>query len=180
MKSPLIALLLAVAPLATPIAPAEVRSITLSKLAVQSELIVVAQVNKLVVRTEGTFASATPLECWNGVAKGDIEFIVSSTFVCDISKAVPGERVVLFLSAGDSGRLSITHYGRGRMPLVTLAGRDIATYWGGVILPEGAPVVTVSKSGGPYSKGVELGEFKRLVLAALEAAKHAEPTGGAK
>jgi hypothetical protein len=101
------ALVLAVAPLATPIAPPEVTSITLSELAVRSELIVVAKVNKLIARTEGTFASATPVECWKGVAKGDVEFIVSSTFECDISTAVPGERVVLFLSADASGLISI-------------------------------------------------------------------------
>jgi hypothetical protein len=151
----------------------------LSELAAQSEFIVVAKVNKLVVRTEGTYASATPVECWKGVASGDLEFIISPTFACDISTAVPGERVVLFLSADASGRLSISHYGRGRMPLVTLAERDIATYYG-VILPQGTRIITVHNSANGYSTGVARGEFKRLVTAALEAATHAQTSGGAK
>lgn len=158
---------LALAPPMAPLVPREVTSITLTELTVQSELIVVAKVNKLITRSDGTFASATPIEYWKGASEGDVEYIVSSTFECDISAAIPGERAVLFLSKDSSGRLKIAHYGRGRLPLVKIGEKDIAKYWGGVMMPESAPVTVVDKSNGPYSKGVELNELKRLVAATL-------------
>ena len=145
------------------IAPPDVGSIRLEELTLQSPLIVVAKVNKLVTRTEGTFANATPMEVWRGSPEGDVEFIVSSTFACDISQAIPGEKVLLFLETDVAGRLSIAHFGRGRLPLDTVDGKDIARCWGGVILPEAMPVAIVDKSRGGYSTGVELAELERAV-----------------
>lgn len=168
---PRVLLALVLAPLLACAAEHEVSAVSLPQLAVQSELIAVAKVNKLVTRREGTFANVTPTEFWKGSAKGDCEILISSSLVCDTSTAVPGERAVLFLSPNSSGQLVITHHGRGRMPLVTIDGREIVRDWGDVLLTDDASVVTVANSALPSSTGVELSELKRLVTAALEAAK---------
>lgn len=95
--------------------------IGIKELVAKSELIVVATV--FYVRTEEsqTIAMADVEAVWKGKVTGHtVEYVASpGWFACDVSSAREGERVVLFLERNPRDRrLSIAHYGRGRMEIV--------------------------------------------------------------
>lgn len=77
----------------------KVSTISLEALAKQSDAIVVAEVSKIVTRAGVRVAVATIVEGVKpGSPTGTIEFVAEATWTCDISSAVAGERVLLFLS----------------------------------------------------------------------------------
>ena len=88
---------------------AKVREITLKDLVDGSDLIVLAAVTKVedgptnLKIGEGALppikiATARVLEAWKGYPGHEVRYLGSSTWVCDISDAKVGERVVLFLT----------------------------------------------------------------------------------
>ncbi|HEX6087409.1 MAG TPA: hypothetical protein VF266_22950 [Thermoanaerobaculia bacterium] len=100
--------------------------IPLKELVARSELIVVATVFGLRVEGSQSIAMADVEDVWKGsVAGHTVEYVASpGWFACDVSSARKGERVVLFLERNPSDRrLSIAHYGRGRMEIVKDAVR---------------------------------------------------------
>lgn len=137
-----------------------------------SELIVLADVLAVVESGAGPqrqrVATARVVESWKGSADRAqiIKFIASrGWFMCDTSNARVGERVALFLSqkTGEA-HPRIAHFGRGRMPVVTIDGASVAEIYE-VTFPSSVPV---RRSGTkPMRDGVDLGRLKAFIEAAV-------------
>ena len=178
----LLAVLVAgLSPAAVSSPPFKVRTLPIAMLAQDSDLIIEATVTKVEVGASGTrVARCTPTATWKGQPNEVVEFLASPTWACDISTAVPGERVVLFLEVDEAGQLCIFHSGRGRMPRRELAGREYATFHGEISFPENTVTTFDKHVAGSYNQGVEIGELKRLVAQAIEAARQAAEQGAGK
>lgn len=124
----------------------KVSTISLEALTKQSGTIVIAEVYEIVERAGVRVAVANVVEGVKpGSPIGTIEFVAEATWTCDISSAVVGERVLLFLSevqkesratmfrqelaeaASESRRAGhtlyeIAHSGRGRLVLTKSSG----------------------------------------------------------
>src|SRR4051794_22351806 len=100
-------------------AHADVRPPRIAQLAERSELTVLAKVESVSGREgdEIRRARATVMEVWKGPKVNTVEYLVSPTFMCDISHADRGETVLLFLAKNKGGVWYIVWAGRGRMPL---------------------------------------------------------------
>src|SRR5262249_27378133 len=85
--------------------------------------------------SEIEIATAQVLETWKGKPVRQLRYNVSSTFVCDISSAKQGETVVLFLRRYEDSSLSITHAGRGRLPIREIQQKRYVGFFPDVILP---------------------------------------------
>jgi hypothetical protein len=158
--------------------PARVATIPVAKLAEDSDLIVIARVTSVTGRWFARrTARATPIASWKGHPEEVVEFLASPTWTCDVSTAVPGETAVLFLRVDDTGRLTIGHSGRGRMPIVTVDEQAFATSYGDLTFPAGALQGVPGREQGPYSRGVDLGRLGEIVKGALEEAR-GRPAGG--
>jgi hypothetical protein len=157
----------------------KVRTIPIALMAQESDLIIEASVTEVVAGADGTrVAKCKPTANWKGQASDVVEFLASPTWTCDISTAEAGERVLLFLKVGESGQLYIYHSGRGRMPLREFEEHSYATFFGDITFPEKTVKVFDEHVRSLYNQGVELGELKRLVAEAIEAARRAaEPEG---
>ena len=137
---------------------ARIADIELKDLAMRSHLIVVAKVLKVEDGPANPdqmdpsapvlkIATAEVIETWKGDAPREVRFVASSTWVCDTTSAEQGERVVLFLErTKDSKFLSITHSGRGRMPIRDVEAKRYAVIDSHVILPEGTPRISEKKT----------------------------------
>lgn len=108
---------------------------TLEQLTKNSKLVVVAQVEEIVtepsagggnlsgvreIAWEKRVATARVLEVWKGTIAGEtVRFRASKTWTCDVSTAVVGETVVLFLTDDpkDSAVMAIAFNGIGRLPV---------------------------------------------------------------
>lgn len=63
-------------------------------------------------------ASARVLEVWKGTAGERVQFRASKSWTCDVTTAVVGETVILFLTTGENPPLmSIAYSGIGRLPV---------------------------------------------------------------
>ncbi|QEH35555.1 hypothetical protein OJF2_41080 [Aquisphaera giovannonii] len=140
---------------------AEVKETNIESLATNSELIVVAKVTKIedapasLERDDPSMpplkvATARVLETWKGGPVREVRYIASPDWTCDTSHADEGERVVLFLSyehwRKDRTFFSITHAGRGRMPIREVEGKRYAAVQDDVILPAGTPTISEQKT----------------------------------
>jgi hypothetical protein len=137
---------------------AEVKEVAFEDLANRSELIVVARVSKVedgpqsLKRMDESMpplkvATAQVTATWKGAPVGEVRYVASRSWVCDTSHAEKGERVVLFLERrNDSDYWSITHVGRGRMPLREVGAKTFAALQREVILPKGTPTLSEKKT----------------------------------
>lgn len=170
----LLSLLVAVSPAPAASPPVfKVMTIPIAMFAQESDMIIEATVTKIEGVEGARVASCTPTATWKGKPDEVVQFLASRTWTCDISTAVQGERVVLFLKAGDSGQLSIYHSGRGRMLRREFEGREYESFYGDISFPENSVTSFDELSRASYSCGVELSELKRLVAEAIEAARQA-------
>jgi hypothetical protein len=108
---------------------------TLEELTKSAQLIVVARVEEIstdksdaaghfsgvsAISWKKRVATARVLEVWKGTAAGEtVKFRASKSWTCDVSTAVVGETVVLFLTddAKDPAVMAIAFNGIGRLPL---------------------------------------------------------------
>lgn len=83
-----------------------------------ASLIVVAQVENVTEKGDVSIATARVIDVWKGRSAGIVQFRASKSWTCDVSKAIPGETVVLFL-AGDAQTVvtAIAYSGIGRLPV---------------------------------------------------------------
>ncbi len=140
---------------------AEVRKVYVEDLAADSELIVIAKVSKIedapasLERDDAGMpplkvATAQVLETWKGKSVPEVRYIASPDWMCDTSHAEKGERCLLFLEYAhwrkDRSFLSISHAGRGRMPLREVKGKWYAALQDEVILPQGTPTISEQKT----------------------------------
>ncbi|HEV2762310.1 MAG TPA: hypothetical protein VGV38_04880 [Pyrinomonadaceae bacterium] len=134
--------------------PAQGRAVmpSLEALAKSAKVIVVAQVEKVVDETpeggagasgvrdlywERRVASARVLEVWKGTADERVRFRASRTWSCDVSTAVKGETVVLFLVDDPKDTLmAIAYSGIGRLPVVNNEGRPTVHLYRGLLTKE--------------------------------------------
>lgn len=140
----------------------------LSQLAQGSELIVLARVEsvrELAVPGEYTaWATATVTEVWKGPDVKSVVYLASPTYACDISDALPGETVLLFLKKEEGLGWVITWSGRGRMPLLNRNGKDYVSHYNDVIFPDGIPEIpTPDKKEDDFHWVVELKIVRDLV-----------------
>lgn len=107
---------------------------TLEQLAKNAKLIVIAQVEGITAEPSGDagnlsgvreiswekrVATARVLEVWKGSAGETVQFRASKSWTCDVSTAVVGETIVLFLTDDpkDSAVMAIAFNGIGRLPV---------------------------------------------------------------
>ena len=98
-----------------------------------SSLIIVAQVENVTEKGGVSIATARVIDVWEGQSAGTVQFRASKSWTCDVSKAIPGETVVLFL-AGDAqtGVTAIAYSGAGRLPVNNTEGTETVTLYGGL------------------------------------------------
>jgi len=166
----------------TTAAKAEVKDIAFAKLAAESDLIVVARVTgiedapadlKAAAAEEGVstlkIAVAEVVETWRGNPVKEVRYFASPMWMCDVTRAEKGERVVLFLEKRNYMRweeprfLSITHSGHGRMPLRDVGAQACAAIPGEVILPDWT--ATISEKESIATTLVDIGCLRELVKA---------------
>jgi hypothetical protein len=136
-------------------ARAKVGGMTLKEMIKYSAYIVVARVESVKVVDGIRVARAVPQQEFKGErGQKPFYFVAEGTWRCDTSTAVEGETVLLFLSRIKDNVVkrdmigkpvarvkveplfSITHSGRGRMPVRIVEGKTYVTLWtGGVSLP---------------------------------------------
>lgn len=145
------------------VAPTDLRG-----LIAQSDVIVLARVDR-VETIEGVRLAVLVVErTLMAPPSKEWALALTSLWVCDISTAVLGERGLFFLqpyhkgpedtaafpprfqeivAARGFGQVrSITHYGRGRMPLRLIDGEEHVAVYGDVALPPNLEAVTVKTS----------------------------------
>lgn len=141
--------------------------VQLSEMVATCDLIIVAKVESVHSPLFGKkHAKARILEVWKGVlAESEtLEFLASPTWTCDISTAIKGETAVLFLTQGSKSRsFVIAQSGRGRMPVRTVTGKNFATFWTELKLPDGVPTIDGPEPGLDFIKSVEITLLRDLV-----------------
>ena len=148
-------------------ASAKVAAVPLEELVTGSDEIVVATVTEVSSEsTSGprTYASAVVARTIKGSLQGSFNFLASPTWTCDISDAVKGETVLLFLKQQSDHSFIIQHSGRGRMPLRVVGGRTYVTLWNDVRLPGDAPTVAGPDPRYDFIVSVELSYMKAMIL----------------
>jgi hypothetical protein len=159
---------------------ASVGKITLKELVDGSDLIVLATVTKIedgpanLKLGEDVFppikiATARVMEVWKGNTGHEVRYVASSTWVCDISNAKIGERVVLFLMTPEDWpkdwpfRL-LAHSGRGRMLIRDVEGKAFATIrTHDVRLPKGLMTIPGPETKYEFYRSVELSQLRWTV-----------------
>jgi hypothetical protein len=161
-----IAVGLAIAALAGTVAYAKLPPVTLGELAIDAEFIGVVRVDR-VRRGFPLFgrrrATATILQSWKGPSHGDVTFVASSSWTCDISDALEEEEAVVFIRDG-----VLLHGGRGRMPVFTRDGQRLAAFWPEVRLPSSLLPEAGPQSEGEYVHAVPVGGLREAVAIALQ------------
>jgi hypothetical protein len=147
---------------------AKVGFMSLEELINQAELIVVAKVEKVSGPIDNKrYAEAKVTEVWKGAQLETVEFLASPTWACDVSDAVKGETVVLFLIKRKQSRsYQIVHSGRGRMPQRAVGGRLCVDLDEDVRMPDGITAVTSEKNA--WVRCVDVPSLKDIVKRQVE------------
>ncbi len=109
---------------------ADIGIIPLRQLVSQVDLIVVAHIIGIEQQGEARFGAAIARvdEVWKGSPDLELRVNLARRSVCDISTAIKGEQVLLFLErdpASGGSDYRIGHEGRGRMPIETIDGQRL-------------------------------------------------------
>jgi hypothetical protein len=146
-------------------ASAKVAIIQIEELVARSDVIVVATVTGISPSPGNRHVSAGAVveRTLKGSMTGTFRFLASPTWTCDVSTAVQGETVLLFLKRRPDGHFIIGHSGRGRMPLRTVGDKTYVTLWTDVQLPSGAPTIAGPDSNASFLVAVELGYLEALI-----------------
>ena len=149
-------------------ASAKVAAIPIEDLVTESDEIVVAVVTEAPPGSTSdmkpVYASAVVQRTLKGSLAGTFRFLAAPTWSCDISSAVKGETVLLFLKRQDDSSFIIQHAGRGRMPLRVVGGRTYVTLWNDIRLPHAAPTVAGPDPKYDFIVSVELTYVEALIL----------------
>jgi hypothetical protein len=125
-------------------------------------LIVVAQVESVTEKGNVRIATARVTDVWKGQSAGIVQFRASRSWTCDVSNAIQGETVVLFLvDEAQTGERVIAYSGMGRLPVNKAEGMETVMLSGslftkGLKQEAGMPQAT-------FSGHVTLAMFKRHV-----------------
>lgn len=180
------------------LAQAKVASIDLIRLANLSQLIVIGDVTAVRTVAGGQVASVKTIFFVKGAAECPIAYVAEPTWKCDISEAIVGERVLLYLSpAAATGRtmfgqdLSVvtgackrkgiqlyvlSHSGRGRVPLKQARSIWIANVKKG---PATAPQLNVNLTL-PWSAPIKQNKDGSSFVTQQYLVQHTKAAGSAK
>ena len=112
---------------------------TLEMLTRTATLVVVAQVENVTEKGNVRMATARVINVWKGQSAGIVQFRASRSWTCDVSNAITGETVVLFLvDDARTGETVIAYSGMGRLPVNKAEGME-----------------TVRLSGSLFTKGLK-------------------------
>lgn len=104
---------------------------TFEMLTTTASLIVVAQVENVTQKGDVSIATARVIDVWKGQSAGNVQFRASKSWTCDVSKAIPGETVVLFLAAdAQTVVTAIAYSGIGRLPVNNADGTQTVMLYG--------------------------------------------------
>lgn len=104
---------------------------TFDMLTRNATLIVVAQVENVSPNGNVSIATARVLEVWKGPPAKSVQFRASKSWTCDVSTAIPGETVVLFLAAdAQTAVTAIAYSGIGRLPINNAEGTQTVMLYG--------------------------------------------------
>jgi hypothetical protein len=146
---------------------AKVSSMPIAELVAGSEEIVIATVTDVSAKPapdmKPSYASAVVQRTLKGSLAGAFRLWAYPTWTCDISEAVKGETVLLFLKRGGDGYFTIQFAGRGRMPLRVVDGRTYVTLWDDIVLPKAAPTIAGPDPKYGFIVSVELAYIESLV-----------------
>lgn len=98
---------------------------TIEMLTKAAGVIVVARVEEVERERGHRVATARVLETWKGAPAEKVRYRASKTWVCDVSDAVVGETVVLFLAGDPTQLMGIAYSGMGRLPVKDAGGRSV-------------------------------------------------------
>ncbi len=135
---------------------------TLTGLAVSSDVIVIAKVERVSADASGgRLAEAHVLEVWKGNPDPVVTFRASKFWECDVSNAQEGETVVLFLARKPGTTvMSIVYWGQGRIPVKDEDGKAVVVLY----LQENCFRIVTDEAGKKIQKEPLIGmlEVKRL------------------
>jgi hypothetical protein len=115
--------------LLAPTAHASIGPISLEDLIRGSDLIVIATVRSVDLDARPNIATADVREVVSGASGAIVRFIAEPQMRCSVATAMPGERVLLFLSKSPASELAtIAAHGYGRLPLQTIDDVDFAVW----------------------------------------------------
>jgi hypothetical protein len=113
-------------------------------------------------------ATTDVLEVWKGAPDSIVMYRASPEFACDMSTAVVGQTVVLFLGASDgSNTRTILHAGRGQMIIEELDGETLASLVG-VVLPDALVKLDRLKPPMPARSSIPVNDLKIYVIERLK------------
>jgi hypothetical protein len=133
-----------------------------------SRVIVTATVTDVSEREsrEGKYLVATARvdEALKGAPIKAVHFRASpGAMADDASQAKKGDSVLLFLDATNTSIYSVAAFGRGYMPLREVGDSQYATYWGEVILPKDAPVISAPEPNADHRHAVLFSYLRQLI-----------------
>lgn len=160
---------------------------TLEALAKNAQIIVVAQIEEVAVeqpenRTNGIreiawerrVATARVLDIWKGTAGEKIQFRASKSWTCDVSTAIVGETVILFLVDDPKDSvMAIAYSGIGRLPIENHDGNSRVLLYSSLLSKEIKKLTGIPED--TFRSYVDVASFKQQVQQVM-----IENTAGAK
>jgi hypothetical protein len=150
---------------------------TLEALAKDAQIIVVAYIEEVVgeqpenttntsgvraITWERRVATARVLETWKGTAGEKVQFRASKSWTCDVSTAVIGETVVLFLVDDPKDSvMAIAYSGIGRLPVENNDGNSRVLLYGSLLSKEMKKLIDVPED--TFRSYVDVTRFKHQV-----------------
>jgi hypothetical protein len=77
-----------------------------------------------------SIATARVIDVWKGQSAKSVQFRASRSWTCDVSNAIPGETVVLFLADTQTVVPAIAYSGIGRLPVNNAEGTQTVMLYG--------------------------------------------------
>jgi hypothetical protein len=150
---------------------------TLEALAKDAEIIVVAQIEEVVgeqpentanasgiraITWERRVATARVLDIWKGTAGEKVQFRASKSWTCDVSTAVVGETVILFLVDDPKDSvMAIAYSGIGRLPIEDNDGNSRVLLYGPLLSKEIKKLIGIPED--TFRSYVDVTTFKQQV-----------------
>ena len=139
-------------------ASAKVRSLNVNEISSYSDVIVIAEIVSLRTKNKNEkIAKTKAIEVLKGEIPNEFEFGASPSWECDISHAISGESVLLFLNRVKGKKIySVAHSGRGYMPIRVIANKKYIAVPLDVKVPEDAPKIQNEKNEHFSNETIEL------------------------
>ena len=150
---------------------------TLEALTKNAKVIVVARVEEVVteqpenptnasgireITWEKRVATAKVLDVWKGTAGEKVQFRASKSWTCDVSTAIAGETVILFLVDDPKDSvMAIAYSGIGRLPIENNNGNSTVLLYSSLLTKEIKKLIGVREE--TFRSHVDVAMFKQQV-----------------